>query len=186
MGGSLIFEEIKDVYTRYPIFNKTKYFVETGTYKGDTTMMASEHFEHVYTMEIMKALYDESSKRASDSKVDNITFCLGDSVQILPQILPSIQDGSFFFIDAHQSGGDTGNNNKQRVPLYEELDLILNSDIGPSVFIFNDLRFWEGENQEVWDWVHISKEKIITKFENLDYNVIDSYSKNDRFYVITV
>jgi len=182
MGGSLKYEEILELYKKYPAFKGTANFVETGTYKGDTSLMAAEHFWKVFTMEIVEELYNGSKKRAEEAGIANISFYLGDSLDSLPKILPQIKDGAVFFIDAHQSGPDTSNNKKQLVPLFEELDLILSQNLGPSVFIFDDVRFWDGQKQPAWDWAHISDKKILERFE--DQEVIDSFINNDRFFVL--
>ena len=177
------YEELLEFYKKYPAFKSVSNFVETGTYKGDTSLMAAEHFDKVFTMEIVEDLYRGSMERAAREGVTNVSFHLGDSLEVLPKILPQVEDGAVFFIDAHQSGPDTGNNQKHLVPLFEELDLILSRDLGPSVFIFDDVRFWEGQRQPAWDWAHISVKKILDKFEGLF--VIDSFVSNDRFFVLT-
>jgi hypothetical protein len=188
MGGSLIYEEIEDIFGKYPVFRKKSNFIETGTYKGDTTMMASKHFKNVYTVEIVPALYNESILRAKKEGAKNINFYLGDSLDLLKVILPKIEDGgsSFFFIDAHQSGYDTGNNNKYLVPLLQELEIIVQHNVKPSVFIFDDVRFWNGETQEAWDWADINREKITSLIEKYGFSILETYTRNDRFYVITV
>ena len=60
-----------------------------------------------------------------NENLSNIFFLLGDSLEKLPCIMPKVLDGAVFFIDAHISGGDSGWNQKIRVPLIEELDIIL-------------------------------------------------------------
>ena len=174
MGGPLTIQEIKSDKTY-------KYFVETGTYKGDTTLMASKHFQKVYTTEIMEELHNYSKNRAKSEGITNIEFMLGDSVDLLKKIVPEVKEGAVFFLDAHQSGGDTGNNGKN-VPLLEELDIILSHNIGPSVFIVDDLRLWKSK---VWDWAHISNKKIIQKFLDYGYSIQSFYEHNDRFFVLT-
>ena len=98
---------------------------------------------------------------------------------MLTLIVPQVSDGSVFFIDAHQSGPDTGNNGKW-VPLVEELDIILETKLGPSVFIFDDVRLWK---KKCWDWAHITEKSILDQFKKKDVVVIKSYEKGDRFWV---
>jgi hypothetical protein len=186
MGGSLQYEEILEIYRKYPAFKKITSFVETGTYKGDTSLMAAKYFEKVFTMEIVEELYLGSKERATREGVTNITFYLGDSLDNLPKILPQIKEGAVFFIDAHQSGPDTSNNKKQLVPLFEELDIILTQELGPSLFIFDDVRFWKYQSQSAWDWAHISDKKILERFGHHDKDIIDFFISNDRFFVLTI
>lgn len=182
MGGSLKQEEILYIKNYGTPYNDIENFVETGTYKGDTTIMASKYFKNVYTIEIFEPLYNDSMLRASNEGINNIVFFLGDSLEQLKNIVPNVLKGAIFFIDAHISGGDSGWNNKNRVPLMEELDIILSHNIGPSVFIFDDLRLWKGK---VWDWEHITNNSIIRKFILRNIEISYMFEKEDRFYVFT-
>jgi len=134
-------------------------------------------------MEIVKNLYEGSKKRALEQNKTNIKFLLGDSVHHLKHITPQVKDGAVFFIDAHQSGGDTGNNGKN-VPLMEELKVILSTELGPSLFIFDDLRFFVHHKQHAWDWTDVSEIGIIKTFLVRGYHVERFFTKNDRFFVL--
>ena len=184
MGGSLNDDELLNIKKRGQPYSNIKNFVETGTYKGDSTLIAANHFDNVYTIEIFEPLYLESKQRAKDENVNNITFFLGDSLEKLREITPLVTEGAIFFIDAHISGADSGWNNTTRVPLIEELNIILSEPVGPSVFIFDDLRLWTGQSK-AWDWSHITNDTIIQKFKNNGFNVACFFEENDRFYVFT-
>jgi hypothetical protein len=185
MGGSLKETEIINCIKQIdPKYKNIKNFVETGTYKADSTIMASKHFENVYTIEIFEQLYEESKTRAKNEGITNITFYLGDSLDKLKEITPKVLDGAVFFIDAHISGHDSGWNGTTRVPIFEELDIILsNPDLGPSVFIVDDLRLWK--TIKAWDWAHITNESIIQKFKDKNIKVSLQFENDDRFYVFT-
>lgn len=183
MGGSLTEQEISNIKNKDDIYKNIKNFVETGTYKGDTTIIASKMFENVYTIEIFQPLYYESKLRALNENLNNIVFLLGDSLTELPIIMPKVLDGAVFFIDAHISGSDSGWNDKIRVPLIEELDIILSHKIGPSVFIFDDLRLWK--TVKAWDWTHITNEHILEKIKNKGIEIFSAYESDDRFFVFT-
>lgn len=181
MGGSLEYSEIQTVATNEKHKN-IKYFVETGTYMGDTTLMAAKYYEHVHTIEIHEGLYNDSKKRAERENVKNITFHLGDSLAILPKIASDVKEGAIFFIDAHISGNDSSWNGFNRVPIMEELDIILSNGIGPSVIIIDDLRLWK---QKVWDWAHVTTEKIVAKFRQYGVRLNSFTEYNDRLYILT-
>jgi hypothetical protein len=182
MGGSLTEDEFKTINIKN---NKIKNFVETGTYHADTTLMAAKHYDHVYTTEIVDKLFTDSKKRAEDEHVTNIDFLFGDSVELLDIIMPKIKDGAVFFLDAHQSGSDTSYNKKQLVPLLEELKKIFSYELGPSVFILDDLRFWKDQSITAHDWAHISTPNVIRLFVENGKEVDDFYEFNDRFWVFT-
>lgn len=184
MGGNLKEDEIVDIKNRGSPYSEIKNFVETGTYKADSTIIASKHFENVYTIEIFEPLHIESSKRCEDLGITNIKFVLGDTLQKMPEVMDSVGgNGCVYFIDAHISGGDSSWNQKIRVPLFEELDIILGYTIPPSVFIFDDLRLWK--SIKAWDWAHITNDAIVDKFREKGIELLSYYEKDDRFYVYT-
>jgi hypothetical protein len=183
MGGSLNQDEINEIKENGHPYNNIKNFVETGTYKGDSTIIAAKNYENVYTIEIFEPLYNESRERAYREGLRNITFLLGDSLERLKEIMNKVTDGSIFFIDAHISGYDSSWNGKIRVPLIEELDIILSYSLGPSVFIFDDLRLWK--TAKAWDWAHITNELLIKKFREKNIKLFSYFEKDDRFYVFT-
>jgi hypothetical protein len=184
MGGSLEYKEISD-FVGMDIYKNIKNFVETGTYKAETTLMAAKKFDNVYTTEIVPDLHNESKSKAISSNVKNITFLLGDSVELLKNIVPKVLEGAVFFLDAHQSGCDTSNNGKNHVPLFQELDVILGTyngkKVGPSIYIIDDLRLFS----KFWDWEGISTQTIIKKFKEHGHSVDCFFSQQDRFYVLT-
>lgn len=190
MGGPLTYEELSEVISRYHIYRNIKNFIETGTYKGDTTIMSAKHFENVYTTEIVKELYEYSIKRAETERLSNIHFYLGDSTILLHDIMSHVKDQKcVFFIDAHQSGPDTGNNRQQLVPLMKELEVILTYPLGPSIFIFDDLRFFKGKEQEAWDWAkeNITVSNIVKMFVEKERgsSLSTFFEMNDRLWVLT-
>jgi hypothetical protein len=180
MGGSLTYDELF-TYLSWKQYKNIKNFIETGTYKGATTLMAAKKFDKVYTTEIVPALHEYSKNIAVKEGVTNIEFMLGDSVELLKLICPQVLDGGVFFLDAHQSGGDTSNNGKNHVPLFQELDVILSHKIAPSIYIVDDLRLFD----KFWDWAGITPETIVNKFKEHGHEVDSYFSQNDRFYVLT-
>ena len=168
-------EKVRSVYDN-------KFFIETGTYVGNTSILASKYFERVYTMEIAPYLHYVANQQFTQHNINNVKSYLGDSLEILPKILNELQpEGCVFFLDAHQSGPETQNNNKQAVPLYEELDIILRSNIGPSVFVIDDVRLWTTEQDELWK--HINTKAILSKFSKR--GIKEHYILNDRLYVLS-
>lgn len=49
-----------------------KNFIETGTYQGQTSLWASNHFEKVLTIEASKKMYDTCLKIFQNNKKDNV------------------------------------------------------------------------------------------------------------------
>ena len=181
MGGSLEYNEVKAILQK-PIYKNITNFVETGTYKGDTSLMASKYFANVYTMEINEDLYKESKLKAENQNINNIHFYLGDSTELLQVITPKLlDDGAVFFIDAHISGSDSSYNGKQLVPLYEELSIILTHILPPSIFIIDDVRLFNKFD----DWKNITTEGVLEIFKSFGYSIKSAYTKNDRLFILT-
>ncbi len=143
-----------------------KVFVETGTYMGETTVWASEHFKKVYSIEAAESIYLKTKEKLKD--YSNITLIFGESNKELGKI--PINEPALFWLDAHYSAGETFNG---EVPLIEELKVINNLDIDSYIFI-DDSRFitakWLGEQYcELADLINILsvKKRYIAIFEDV-------------------
>jgi hypothetical protein len=184
MGRSLTEEDIRKI--SYGNYKKIKNFVETGTYMGETTRLASRYYDSVFSIEINPLLHEKTCSVFKMEGIKNVKLFLGDSIVILDEIIPDVLDGAVFFLDAHISGSDSDWNKKQRVPLLEELDCILKYKLKPSVFILDDVRFWKGHSEQAWDWNHITSGEILNIFHKNNYKIGSFYEESDRFYVMTV
>jgi len=184
MGGSLPESEIKDILELCGISQKQMtMFIETGTYKADTTLEASRIFDQVYSIELVEALYKESVEKCKDK--ENISLFLGNTLELLPKIMEtSFSDdqveGVVFFIDAHQSGPDTSHIGKN-VPCLDEITVILERlpHHIPSVFIVDDLRLFDA----FWDWKGINLITIEKLFKDHQRDIKRKLIRNDRFII---
>lgn len=95
--------------------------IETGTYRGDSTLKIARFFKKTYTIELSEKWYNVSKSRLRN--IDNVICYHGDSVDVLYTLLPTIKEPVVFFLDAHYSGGDT-EFGREEVPLLRELELI--------------------------------------------------------------
>jgi len=113
------------------IRNKGDYksFIETGTYKGETSIWASKIFDNVFTCEASRSIYD----KLNFHNYSNIKSFYGESKDFLPTALIM---SSIIYLDAHNSGGQTFNS----YPLLEEIDAINNSDLNHTIIV-DDARF---------------------------------------------
>lgn len=153
-------------------------FIETGTYKGDSTHSAAQVFENVHTIELVDNLREQAKQKCQS--FDNIAFHKGDSVQVLRTIMVDVQgQGScMWFLDAHQSGNDTSHVN-EHVPLLSEIRVILDTlDMSVShCFVIDDVRLFSN----FWDWEHVNFQVIEDIFQSKGFKMIDRSIKNDRF-----
>jgi len=100
-------------------------FVETGTWKGDTSVWAAQHFQQVFTIEFAKHIYE--STFSTYSHIKNIEFLWGHTKEQLKLVVPQLNEPALFWLDAHWMGGGTAGKNDE-CPLLEELEIINNSE----------------------------------------------------------
>jgi hypothetical protein len=118
------------------IFIKKSYninrFVETGTFHGDTSVWASQHFKQVDTIEFSKNIYLQTKRKYE--YIENINFIFGDSKSALKNIILNATEPILFWLDAHWcSMGSYGENDQ--CPLIEELEIINASAFNNFIFI---------------------------------------------------
>ena len=101
-----------------------KAFVETGTYKGGTTRWAAKHFQTVHTIERAEGLFNQFSSELAQIK--GITPHLGDSKDVLPEVVKSIPNQiAVHWLDGHWMGGATAGEGDE-CPVLEELACLAN------------------------------------------------------------
>ena len=100
-------------------------FVETGTYKGDTTRWAAENFERVITIEAYKPRYTKTKSALKALK--NITLVNDDSRNLYKH-MP--EGAAVLWLDAHWCGDyEKSLGTPGECPLIDELYAVRESDI---------------------------------------------------------
>lgn len=159
-----------DLIRHYLPFFHCDIFIETGTGIGSGIHHAVTFpFKELHTIEIIPELYETASKSITDPRIH---FHLGDSIDILPKILPQIEktDKILFWMDAHFPGTDFGIGGREYVfdeknmPLKREIETICkNRDITHDSFIIDDLRLYEDGEYQTGN-IDIGKPKSGVKF----------------------
>lgn len=152
-----------------------KYFVETGTWMGETILRFENTFEKLFTIEVSEYVYNEFQKKNYDK--NKIKSILGDSSEMIQFVVEQLDDKTIFFLDGHYSSGITGKGKKD-VPLYEEITTINNNFNFECIIIIDDLRLFGTKLNE--DWSEISNEKI---FSILDKRMTQNFSLKDRLII---
>ena len=157
--------------------NKSDYdfFVETGTYMGETILRFIDDFKKLYTIELSESLYNEFNKKNYDK--NKLKSIFGDSSKKLKNVIEEINGSAIFFLDGHFSSCGTAKGDKD-VPLYEELVLINNEFKYESIIIIDDLRLFGTKNTE--DWSNITVEKILKITSN---RIQDYFEVGDRLII---
>lgn len=161
-------------------------YIETGTYRGNSALLAAKNFKKVETIELSDRWYEYSKDRLKD--FSNVICHLGDCVKVLPILLEDSQSPVYFFLDAHFSGGTTALGDKE-VPLMEELQLILERK-SKDIIVIDDLRLIGNKGQtgikghEVYpemefDWSDVSLEDIEVILQRYSYT---TFQYIDRIY----
>ncbi len=115
-------------------------FVETGTFKGDTTIACIDYFEQLYTIELSEELYEASKRRFVNAP--SVTLYHGDSAIRLLQLRDILQNKSvLYWLDAHWCAATDTAGEKSQCPLLQEINAIaaLNSN---SLIIIDDARLF--------------------------------------------
>ena len=123
-----------------------KNFIETGTFHGETTQWASEHFAHVETIEAYDKIHAETSTKLAH--LQNVQFHLGDSSKLLPEIIKGLHGPTLFFLDAHEFYWDRGQDGAYFTktiqwdlhPVLKELTSIIGNFPENKIIIIDDVR----------------------------------------------
>jgi hypothetical protein len=150
----------KDFLELLGLYEQYTHFVETGTWRGETVMGLEPYFNKLYTIEVVKDLYEAAKQKY---KGDKIEFLLGDSAVVLRSLVKSIDGSAIFFLDGHWSCGDTGRGEKD-VPLHEELVSIVRDFPHKALIIVDDCRlFGKGpaSKDEIVDWSQVTSASLL-------------------------
>ncbi len=138
MGGHIpetLALELRDKYY-------LRYFVETGTWKGGTTVWAAQHFEKVWTIEGDQGYFERA---IGVLKTKNITFICGDSGDQLRQVLKDLHEPALLWLDAHWCRPDEFQRHAgyDQCPLLRELQAVRLCGV-KHVLLIDDARLFSG------------------------------------------
>ena len=152
--GALYQHNVSEYIQTYNLKN----YVETGTGAGDCLRHAIQFdFKKLKSVEIYPQVYDKIKNGFSDSRVE---LFLGNSYELMEQMVKNLEGNTLFFLDAHFPGADfhfeTYTSTKDydtRLPLEREVRT-LNSvrDLSNDVIIIDDLRVYEDNNYSDGNW----------------------------------
>jgi len=119
-------------------------WVETGTYRGETTAVLARVARHVVSLEPEPALYEAARQRFANTP--NVELVNATSEAAFPTLLPRLEGSLCFWLDGHFSGGPTfkGPND---TPILQELEQIAAQlPRWPQVAVLvDDLRLFTGQ-----------------------------------------
>lgn len=137
--GIVNFSIPKELVLRFVNFKNIDNFIETGTYKGATSFWAAQYFNKVYTIEIDDRISNETASKPDCP--NNIEFFIGNSKNVLPELVENKLSGScFFWLDGHWCMGAGGK--EEECPLLDELESI--KSIQNAIIFIDDARCFLG------------------------------------------
>ena len=171
--------EVKNVLDFYGIKN----FVETGTGIAEVVRAVHDVDSNltIHTIEVVPEIFDKNKIKFSYLK--KVNWHLGESAQVLSEVVPTLEGNTLFWMDAHFPGADFGLSSygdetdmDKRLPLKNELETIIESrDVSNDVFVIDDLRIYEDGPFETGNWDERTKyggdgiEFIENLFEDTHY-----------------
>ena len=168
-------------------------FIETGTYTGSGIRRALEHnFGVIHSIELNEELYLKALDNFKNEP--RVQLWLGDSVDVIPEIVRSLTGPATFWLDAHASGPLPGGKYAP-CPLLLELKSIAgeetitfengemknafvkSTNVGHTIFVDDRRLFGSAE----WGFVQEPEVVGVLRFINPNYKVhlLDGHQPND-------
>jgi hypothetical protein len=164
------------------------FFIETGTFMGDTLMAVSPNFKQNWSVEAQNNFFELTSFRFSSGVRKNVKILEGESPEILPTIFseldqrPEENKKSIIFLDAHFSGAIDGETASKHIthnsekygkcPLLQELDAISKHSIKDHLILIDDMRNLNPKIDDEGEWPTSLEIFISLKNINPDYKLI--------------
>lgn len=125
------------LFKKYP----NKWFVETGSYKGDGIQCALDAgFERIMSVELSYSLFDgcisRFMKQIQELKVE---LWIGSSFDELDIMVDEIKEPITFWLDAHYSEGCTAMGDEMS-PILKELAIIAEHPVRTHTILIDDVR----------------------------------------------
>jgi len=118
-------------------------FIETGTYMGEMIDAVLNLFPKIISIEFDLKLAQRAKNKYSSMR--HVTILQGDSGTLLPELLAGIKEPCLFWLDAHYSGGVTGQADSE-TPIVKEIKAILEHPCSNHVILIDDAREFTGNN----------------------------------------
>lgn len=119
-----------------------KVFVETGTFKGDTLAAMAAEGMRAISIELSEALFKRAENRFAGNP--RVALHQGDSGEVLPRIIASLEEPALFWLDGHYSEGQTAHG-ALASPISAELATIFDHPVKGHVILIDDAHEFTGQ-----------------------------------------
>ena len=125
-GDKYLLKHILELKRKYGI----KVFLELGTYKADTTIVMSDHFKEVHSIECNKEYFDYSYNRCHAKA--NVVLYNGDSPSVMARICGMFSEKQpvLIFEDCHWYA----------VVVFKELQVLKDKGLTRSILVIHDIQ----------------------------------------------
>lgn len=113
--------------------------VETGTYRGDSTVLLARAFGRCLTIERSPRIAEKA--RARFTALQGVSLLVGSSRNLLKNALASCDGPPFAWLDAHWSGGSTAGDDDP-CPVLAEISVLGEAFGGRAVVLVDDARIF--------------------------------------------
>ena len=161
--------------------NNVSNLVETGTYFGQSARYFSKFFKEVVSVEISPELYNFCRKKYG--MIKNLRLVYGDSENILPKLIKRLDGPTLFYLDAHASGGVTGQGFEPS-PIKTELKILKNfTFLSKSIIAIDDARGFNGSNSyptvsEITEWAYSNN--LMSPYIKFDMIIVEPNREIDE------
>lgn len=143
-------EEKREIIDQYIRFYKPEYFIETGTFMGDTVEFVKPKLQKIFSIELSEELANNAKDRFVNDR--NIKIIQGDSSIELKTLIQQLKGSALFWLDGHYSSEFFIKDKFIRTakgeintPIVKELEIILSSSLMPIILI-DDARLFNGKD----------------------------------------
>jgi len=150
--------------------------IETGTYLGEMISAVKDVFDEIYSIELDIDIFTNAKKKFVNIK--NVHIILGDSSEILPELLTLIEQPCLFWLDGHYSGGITAKGDLN-TPILNELKSIFPHKNKGHVILIDDARCFTG--QEDYPTIRALKEFVIKNRPDYLFKVKDDIIRIHKY-----
>lgn len=161
-----IYKQMVVSKSRYRKSGNIDILYESGTFKGDMVYGMKNRFQKIISIELSNFYFQHSKERFKKNK--HINIIKGDSKNEIKKFLKSLKEPAVFWLDGHNSFGDTAKS-KLNTPILDELKSILNHKNKSHVILIDDAREFNGKN----DYPKINELKRMLNGSNYSLQVKD-------------
>jgi hypothetical protein len=158
-------------------FKRNRIFIECGTYAGDGVQLAKDcGFDTIYTIEISPRLHKHSYDRAYHPNRNGLNFLLGDTTQVLPGLLKTINEPCTFWLDAHfPQDGASHVPTWSSCPTILELGIIAAHPIKAHTILIDDIPDFKSGIHD-----HITVDQLLAAIREINPNYQISYEDGNQ------